>query len=118
MFELKMPVTIYRGSDWIGSGELLPNGSELALTVHGADGDGFELLNYSVDTRVIEEKIPCKFFTDGEEVADGELFQSGSNICLCPFSDQTLDLLDPRCQAELYVQPDGWGARLDIKRTH
>ncbi|MGH9550317.1 MAG: hypothetical protein ACRD3W_13125 [Terriglobales bacterium] len=118
MFELKMPVTIYRGNDWIGSGELLPNGAELALCVDGRDGEGFELFNYSVDTRIVEEKIPLTFFSEGEQVADGELFQSGTNICLCPLSDHTLDLLDPSGFAELHLQPDGWAARLEITRGH
>jgi hypothetical protein len=116
MFEISMPISIYRGADFIGSGELLPNGNELALCVDTADGEEFELLNYSVDTKVIEEKIPLKIFQDGEEVADGELFQSGSNICVCPYTDTSFNIMDPSGAAELHVQPDGWGARLDIKR--
>jgi hypothetical protein len=113
MFEIKMPVNVYRGDDLIGTGELLPNGNELALCV--ADGDKFMLLNYSCDTREVEEKIPLKIFWHGDEVADGELFQSGSNICVCPNTDTSFDIMDPNDTADLYVQADGWGARLDIK---
>jgi hypothetical protein len=116
MYELKMPVSIYRGDDLIGSGQLLPNGNELALCIDGQDGHIFELLNYSVDTRVIEEKIPLKIYEEGKEVAQGELFQSGSNICVCPYTDTSFNIMDPRSTADLYVQPDGWAARLDIKR--
>jgi hypothetical protein len=116
MFEIKMPVNIYRDEDFIASGQLLPNGAEFAVCVESESGI-FELLDYSVDTRVVEDKIPLKIFCQGEEVAQGELFQSGSNICVCPFADTSFNLMDPNSEAELYVQRDGWGARLEITRA-
>ena len=118
MFEIKMPVTIYRGDDWIASGELLPNGAALAVTVDGCDGEGFDLFDYAVDTAVVEEKIPMKFFSEGVEVAEGELVQSGGNICLCPSADTSFELMDPEGNATLFLQPDGWAARLEIRRGH
>ena len=118
MFELSMPVSIYRGCDLIGSGELLPNGNELALCMEGEEESGFALLNYSVDTRVIEEKIPLTIFCEGKEVAIGELFQSGSNICVCPYTDTNFNLMDVDSVAELFLHKDGLNARLDIKREH
>lgn len=116
MFELKMPVNIYRGSDLIGSGELLPNGNELALCVESLDGEVFELLNYSCDTKIVEEKIPLRIFREGEEVAQGELLQTGGNICVCPYTDTNFNLMDKQSTAVLHVRPDGWGATLDISR--
>jgi len=118
IFELSMPVHIYRGEEFLAVGELLPNGNEMALCVDGGNGDGFALLDYSCDTESVEEKIPLKIFQEGEEVAEGELFQSGSNICVCPYTDTSFNLMDPKSEAKLSLSPDGWGAVLEVSRAH
>lgn len=115
MTELKMQVQIYRGTDGIGSGELLPNGSAMALC---PDERGFELLAFKTDTNIVEDRIPMSFFCDNEEVSGGELYNSGDYICLCP-TNQDLDLVDPNNSAILVVDPYGESARLDIStRSH
>ena len=116
VLEIKMPVTVYRGKECIASGELLPNGAALALTVN--DGEKLNLLDYSVDTRVVEEKIPVTFFFGNKEVAAGELIQSGSNICLCPNADTSFNLMEPNSTAKLYLLPDGSAAELKIEHGH
>ncbi|HEY9774148.1 MAG TPA: hypothetical protein V6C81_10115 [Planktothrix sp.] len=118
MYEIKMPVEIYRGDELIASGELLPNGAELALTFENCGDKEVELFNYPIDTKSVEEKIPMTFVCEGEEVAKGELVQSGSNICLCPDADTSFSIMDPKSKASLYLQSDGWSARLEISRSH
>jgi len=117
MQELKMPVRIFRGEELIGEGEFLPNGNAMALCMESSNDGGFQLLDYSIDTRLLEEKIPLKIWREGIEIAEGELFQSGSNICVCPNqeADLSLSLIDPDSIAELHVQKYGREARLDIK---
>jgi hypothetical protein len=118
MYEIKMPVTVYRGDLCIGSGDLLPNGANLALCVDENDGEGLQLFQYYVDTKIVEEKIPMTFYCEGQEVAEGDLVQTGDYICLCPHADTSFDLMDPKGSAELWLQPDGSNARLNIKRKN
>jgi hypothetical protein len=115
MIEIKMPVQIYRGEKEIGSGELLPNGPAMALC---PDDHEFELLKFKTDTNAVEERIPMTFFCDEKEVSSGELYNSGEYICLCP-SNQELDLVDPHSNAQLFVEPNGLSARLEVStRKH
>jgi hypothetical protein len=114
MYEIKMPVKVYRGDLCIGSGDLLPNGANLALCVNEND-EQLQLFQYSVDTKIVEEKIPMKFYCEGEEVADGDLVQTGDYICLCPHTDTSFNIMDPKGSAELWLQPDGSNARLNVK---
>jgi len=44
MNEIKMPVQVFRGDYEVGSGELLPNGSNLAFCPNDKD---FELLEFN-----------------------------------------------------------------------
>ena len=116
MYEIKMPVTVFRGDQRIGSGDLLPNGAALTLCV--GDGEGLQLFPYYADSEIVEEKIPMKFFCEGKEVAEGDLVQTGNYICLCPHTDTNFDIMDPKGSAELWLQPDGARARLDIEHSH
>lgn len=116
MFEIKMPVNVYRGADLIGSGDLLPNGNEMAVYVPSSDGKVFQLLHYATDTAKVEDKIPLVIFREGEEVAIGELLQTGANICVCPYTDTNFNLMDTDAYADLRVSPDGLGAKLHISR--
>jgi hypothetical protein len=110
MFELSMPVKIFRGRHELGVGDLLPNGDGLALC---PEDDGLQLLDYEADTKLVEEKIPLTVYKDSKEVTRGELYQSGTNICLSPEQSGT-ELLDPDARALLVVDPSGLSARLDI----
>ena len=56
MQELKMPVRIFRGEELIGQGEFLPNGNAMALCMDSSNDGGFQLLDYPIDTRLLEEK--------------------------------------------------------------
>jgi hypothetical protein len=113
--EIKMAVQIFRGEAEIGSGELLPNGSSLALC---PDDKAFELLKFSTDTSAVEDRIPMKFFRDEMEVSLGQLYNSGEYICLCP-EDQDLSLIDPTSSAKLFVDEKGLNARLEVStRSH
>ena len=115
MTELKMQVQIFRGTDDLGSGELLPNGSAMAVC---PDDHDFVLVNFKTDTNIVEDRIPMTFFCDQEEVSGGELYNSGDYICLCPIN-QDLDLVNPNNSAILVVDPYGESARLDIStRSH
>ena len=115
MTDLKMQVQIFRGTDGIGSGQLLPNGAAMALC---PDDRMFELLEFKTDTNVVEDRIPMTFFCDGKEVSDGELYNSGEYICLCP-TNQQMNLVHPDNSAILVVDPYGESARLDIStRSH
>jgi hypothetical protein len=111
MDELKMPVKIFRGDYEIGMGEFLPNGGGgLALYPYS---DRFQLLPFAIDTELVEEKIPLAIYCGSEEVIDGELFQSGSNICVFT-AEHGVELMHPQSFAELKVEPNGLNARLDI----
>ncbi len=115
MNEIKMPVQVFRGESEIGSGELLPNGSNLAFC---PDNKKFELLKFKTDTRQVEDRIPMTFFCDDKEISSGELYNSGEYVCLCP-KDQDLSLIKPDRSARLFVDEKGHSARLEIStRTH
>jgi hypothetical protein len=115
MNEIKMPVQVFRGDSEIGTGELLPNGSNLAFC---PDSKQFELLKMKTDTRQVEERIPMTFFCDEKEVSVGELYNSGEYVCLCP-ENQDLSLFKPDGSARLFVDEMGHSARLEVKtRTH
>ena len=99
MNEVKMPVQIFRGDADIGTGELIPNGSSLALC---PDRKDFVLLQFETDTAKVEDRIPMIFFCDDKEVSAGQLYQSGDYICLCP-ENQDLSLIDSESSARLFV---------------
>lgn len=110
MNEIKMPVQVFRGDYEVGSGELLPNGSNLAFCPNDKD---FELLEFKTDTRQVEDRIPMTFFCDDKEVSAGELYNSGEYVCLCP-TNQDLSLIKPERSARLFVDEKGYSARLEI----
>lgn len=115
MNEIKMPVQVFRGDSEIGSGELLPNGANLAFC---PDDKKFELLKFKTDTRQVEDRIPMKFFCDEKEVSSGELYNSGEYVCLCP-EKQDLSLIKPESSARLFVDEKGHSARLEVStRSH
>jgi hypothetical protein len=115
MSDIKMPVQIFRGDAEIGTGELLPNGSSLALC---PNDEKFELLKFKTDTKAVEDRIPMTFFCDEKEVSSGELYNSGEYICLCP-ENQDLSLVDPTSSARLFVDEKGLFARLEVStRSH
>jgi hypothetical protein len=105
--ELSMNVRIFRGDSEIGSGELLPNGANMALCPKSVN---FIMLDFEADT---EAKIPMEFWLNNKLVAKGELYQSGDNYCLCPIN-QEIDLINPDSMAKLSIEPLGKNARLDV----
>lgn len=114
MNEVKMPVQVFRGESQVGSGELLPNGSNLAFCPNDKN---FELLKFKTDTRQVEDRIPMTFFCDNQEVSAGELYNSGEYVCLCP-ENQDLSLIKPKRAARLFVDEKGHSARLEINSIH
>lgn len=120
MDEVKMPVQVFRGSAEIGSGELLPNGANLALC---PNSDQFELLKFKTDTREVEDRIPMTFVFDEKEICEGELYHSGEYICLCPKDGdqnlQNMSLIKADRSARLFVDEKGLSARLEVSsRAH
>ncbi len=114
--EIKMSVQVFRGDTKIGSGELLPNGPAMAFVC--PENPKFELLKFKTDTNQVEERIPMTFFCDSKEVSEGELYNSGEYICLCP-DNQDLDLVKSDSEALLFVEPCGSSARLEVStRKH
>ncbi len=108
--ELSMNVRIFRGDSEIGSGELLPNGANMALC---PESKNFKMLDFEADTKKVEAKIPLEFFLNDKLVAKGELYESGDNYCLCPI-DQEIDLIKNDSKAKLSIDPLGKKARLDV----
>ena len=111
--ELSMNVRIFRGDSEIGSGELLPNGANMALCPQSKN---FKILDFEADTKKVEAKIPMEFWLNNKLVAKGELYQSGDNYCLCPIN-QEIDLINPDSLAKLSIEPLGKNARLDVNST-
>jgi hypothetical protein len=106
-----MEVVIFRGAQMIGSGELLPNGSSMALIPNSPH---MEILHFQADTELVEEKMPMKFYLDDEEISEGELYQSGGNVVLCPCCQREVDYIASGDCAQLIVDPNGKLARLKI----
>ena len=111
--ENAMSVSIFRGKSEIGTGELLPNGANMALCPQDKD---LQLLDFEADTEKVEAVIPMEFFLNDKLVSKGELYNSGEYYCLCPV-DQDLDLIKKDSQAKLSIESEGKKARLDICST-
>jgi hypothetical protein len=112
MIEPTMSVRLFRGEVQIGCGELLPNGTNLAMVLP----EGCELLHYEADTEQVEARVPMEFRLDDRFVTSGELYHSGNNYCLY-LEDQSVDLssiMAKQSTADLSIDLKGEKVTLDI----
>ena len=114
MKEPTMPVRIFMDGEEVYNGELLQNGSGLALC---SQTNELNLLHYEADTEAVEAKIPMQIMMDNKILEGGEFYQSGNYYCIST-PDSSMQLMDPESLAELYIEDNCQKAKLEITRGH
>jgi hypothetical protein len=114
MKEPTMPVRIFMDGEEVYKGEMLQNGSGLALC---SQMNELNLLHYAADTEAVEAKIPMQICMDNQVLDGGEFYQSGDYYCIST-PDSTMQLMDPGSLAELYIEDHCQKAKLEITRGH